>query len=112
MYYSPSSRSALAEAELEYADDHESCSVFAVFKLRDCEEDAGPGAMSERLRNLLEEERKEGRGVEIMAWTTMAWTLTANMVRDIHLLLTSADTGRYVGNCGPSGDGVLGIAKT
>lgn len=86
MYYSPSSRSALAEAELVYADGHESCSVFAVFKLRDCEKDAGHAAMSERLRNLLEEERKEGRGVEVIAWTTTPWTLTANMVRDIHLL--------------------------
>jgi isoleucyl-tRNA synthetase len=78
VYYSPSSRSALAEAELVYMDDHVSRSVFVTFTLHTG--DAAVGCMSERLKRLVEEEHREGKEVKVMVWTTTPWTLTANMV--------------------------------
>lgn len=71
MHYSPSSRSALAEAELTYQDNHVSHSVYVTFRL-----DGKSGAMSPVLRALVDAERE----VQLLVWTTTPWTLTANMV--------------------------------
>ncbi|KAF7349261.1 hypothetical protein MSAN_01715600 [Mycena sanguinolenta] len=72
VHFSPSSRSALAEAELVYKDDHVSHSVFVVFKLR--AEDA-PVFRSHDL---------VGQDIELLVWTTTPWTLTANMAIAVH----------------------------
>ncbi|VDC07472.1 unnamed protein product [Peniophora sp. CBMAI 1063] len=66
VHYSPSSKSALAEAELVYKDDHVSHAVFVAFKV-DGEELMGGLA--------------EGgvREVRALVWTTTPWTLSANM---------------------------------
>ena len=63
VYYSPSSRSALAEAELVYEDKHVSHSVYVGFEL-DGADDLG----------------LDLGGVRLLVWTTTPWTLTANMV--------------------------------
>lgn len=72
VHYSPSSRSALAEAELIYQDDHISHSVYISFKV-----DTKAG-MNVAIQNLLVEQGV--RNVYLLVWTTTPWTLTANMV--------------------------------
>jgi isoleucyl-tRNA synthetase len=58
VFWSPSSRTALAEAELEYADDHVSPSVYVALPVR--------GASKFEQLNLV-------------IWTTTPWTLPANV---------------------------------
>ncbi|KAK0232349.1 tRNA synthetases class I-domain-containing protein [Armillaria nabsnona] len=65
IHFSPSSRSALAEAELVYKGDHISHSVFVTFNL-----DAAQSG---------ERYAKFGRDIKLLVWTTTPWTLTANM---------------------------------
>lgn len=70
-YYSPSSRTALAEAELSYDDNHKSQSVYVYFKV--------PGdGMSTSLAQLVKDVAP-GEEVGLAIWTTTAWTLPANM---------------------------------
>ena len=64
VYWSPSSRTALAEAELEYPEGHTSPSVYAAFKMLSL---SAP-ALQPYLDDL---------GVAI--WTTTPWTLPANL---------------------------------
>ncbi|GAA5989113.1 hypothetical protein JCM10908_001163 [Rhodotorula pacifica] len=71
--YSPSSRTALAEAELEYREDHISRSVYVSFPVEDVGE--GLRAELERAGVRLGEEDKVGLAV----WTTTAWTIPSNV---------------------------------
>lgn len=73
VHYSPSSRSALAEAELVYAQDHVSHSVYVSFEL----DLASQEEMSVSLRDIVQSQRR----VQLLVWTTTPWTLSANMVR-------------------------------
>ncbi|KAK7462821.1 isoleucine-tRNA ligase [Stygiomarasmius scandens] len=73
VHYSPSSRSALAEAELVYKDDHVSHSVFIAFDL-----DTQSVNEHHLLRTLGAEK------IQLMVWTTTPWTLTANMGIAVH----------------------------
>lgn len=66
VHWSPSSRTALAEAELEYPDNHVSKSIYVRF----CVE-----SPSESLKELHSEESP----VNIAVWTTTPWTIPANM---------------------------------
>jgi isoleucyl-tRNA synthetase len=66
VYWSPSSRTALAEAELEYPDEHTSRSVYAAFPMVSLADSAA--AFQPYLDKL---------GVAI--WTTTPWTLPANL---------------------------------
>ena len=68
VHYSPSSRSALAEAELVYKDEHVSHSVYVTFQL-----DQDAVRQSSALQGL--------EDIQLLVWTTTPWTLTANMVR-------------------------------
>ncbi len=65
--WSPSSRTALAEAELEYPEGHTSRSMYAAFAMVSLM-DAAVGALGEYLPDL---------GVAI--WTTTPWTIPANL---------------------------------
>ena len=68
VHWSPSSRTALAEAELEYPDGHTSPSVFVAFALEQ---------PSEALKAVIE---SNGEGpVAVAIWTTTPWTLPANL---------------------------------
>jgi isoleucyl-tRNA synthetase len=69
VHYSPSSLSALAEAELSYKDDHVSHSVFVTF-------DLDKASLSSSLVPLVSTVPK----LQLLVWTTTPWTLTANMV--------------------------------
>jgi isoleucyl-tRNA synthetase len=74
-YYSPSSRTALAEAELEYAD-LKSTSVYVAFPVSE-------GGMSEGVREAVTRARAanpDAGGLHIAIWTTTPWSLPGNMV--------------------------------
>ncbi|KAK2782950.1 isoleucine-tRNA ligase [Onygenales sp. PD_12] len=66
VYWSPSSRTALAEAELEYKEDHKSTAGLVKFPLV---------SMPSKLRDLCLSEDCE---ISAVIWTTTPWTLPAN----------------------------------
>ncbi|KAJ2051027.1 isoleucine-tRNA ligase [Coemansia sp. S16] len=68
VYWSPSSRTALAEAELEYNANHVSTSVYVKFPLT-AESAARLGSTT---------------AVEALIWTTTPWTLPANCAIAVH----------------------------
>jgi isoleucyl-tRNA synthetase len=78
VYWSPSSRTALAEAELEYPEGHTSNSMFAAFELRSL-----PPALQMPLDEFLGD-----LGVAI--WTTTPWTIPANLAIAVNPELTYA----------------------
>ena len=63
VFWSPSSRTALAEAELEYNPNHKSTSIYVRFKLN---------KLSDKLKDF------GGRNVFALIWTTTPWSLLAN----------------------------------
>ncbi|KIJ61453.1 hypothetical protein HYDPIDRAFT_115926, partial [Hydnomerulius pinastri MD-312] len=90
VYFSPSSRSALAEAELVYKDDHVSHSVYVAFTLNGTgsAEASIPGDAQERIgASRIFHEMGTGE-VRLLVWTTTPWTLTANMGIAVHPDLT------------------------
>ncbi|MEH7177252.1 isoleucine--tRNA ligase [Neobacillus vireti] len=68
VYWSPSSESALAEAEIEYQDKR-SPSIYVGFKVKD-----GKGVLD--------------TDVQIVIWTTTPWTIPANLGISVHPELT------------------------
>ncbi|MGR3763787.1 isoleucine--tRNA ligase [Rossellomorea sp. NS-SX7] len=68
VYWSPSSESALAEAEIEYQDKR-SPSIYVGFKVTD-----GKGVLEE--------------GTQFIIWTTTPWTIPANLGIAVHQDLT------------------------
>ncbi|KAF2255020.1 isoleucyl-tRNA synthetase-like protein [Trematosphaeria pertusa] len=72
VYWSPSSRTALAEAELEYDENHRSLAAFVRF----------PVEVSEELRNGALS--KVSGPLNIVIWTTTPWTLPANKAVAVH----------------------------
>ncbi|MDJ1181659.1 isoleucine--tRNA ligase [Roseofilum casamattae] len=84
VHWSPSSRTALAEAELEYPEGHTSDSIYAAFRIAHINDEAFP-ALGEYRADL---------GVAI--WTTTPWTIPANLAVAVNPDLTYAvvDTGR------------------
>ncbi|XP_011689136.1 PREDICTED: isoleucine--tRNA ligase, mitochondrial [Wasmannia auropunctata] len=65
VHWSPSSRTALAESELEYNESHESKSVIVRMRL-------DTHTLTSRLKNL------ENRPLYALIWTTTPWSLIAN----------------------------------
>ncbi|XP_053673887.1 isoleucine--tRNA ligase, mitochondrial [Anopheles nili] len=68
VYWSPSSQSALAEAELEYDEAHKSPSLYLKLTL----ENSGSRCAA------IEQLRLNGSDVYAVVWTTTPWTLPAN----------------------------------
>ncbi|KAK2645945.1 hypothetical protein Ddye_021140 [Dipteronia dyeriana] len=66
VHWSPSSRTALAEAELEYPEGHVSRSIYAVFRMLSAPP-ATDGSLNEFFPNL-----------SLAIWTTTPWTVPAN----------------------------------
>lgn len=77
VYWSPSSQTALAEAELEYPDGHTSRSIYVAFPMVSLADTASA------LKPYLEE-----LGVAI--WTTTPWTIPANLAVAVNPDLTYA----------------------
>jgi len=77
VHWSPSSRTALAEAELEYPDGHTSPSVYVAFPV-----EALPPDLVARLRQVGIEgptDRGHREQLFVAIWTTTPWTLPANL---------------------------------
>ena len=77
VYWSPSTGTALAEAELEYKDDHQSTAVYVRFPLSELGSSMMrclliPGNLSQHCQ--------DGEKVYAVIWTTTPWTLPANRV--------------------------------
>lgn len=64
VFWSPSSRTALAEAELEYNPEHESRAIYATFPVANLP----PGITKEAALDK----------VSVLVWTTQPWTIPAN----------------------------------
>ncbi|KAG0073202.1 hypothetical protein BGZ90_011654 [Linnemannia elongata] len=71
VYWSPSSKTALAESELEYKDDHRSRSAWVAFFV---------DQPSDKLVSLL----PPGVSLQAVVWTTTPWTLPANRCVAVH----------------------------
>jgi isoleucyl-tRNA synthetase len=71
VYWCPNDRTALAEAEIEYAD-HTSPSIYVRFPMAD---DFDPATLDDRLA---------GKRVALTIWTTTPWTLPANLAVALH----------------------------
>lgn len=71
VYWSPSSRTALAEAELEYKDDHVSTAAYVRFPLT---------KIPDSIQSLLPEDET----LNAVIWTTTPWTLPANRAIAVH----------------------------
>ncbi|CAN5820271.1 isoleucine--tRNA ligase [soil metagenome] len=78
VHWSPSSQTALAEAELEYPDDHVSPSIYVAFPMVEAS-----AAAKEALDPYL-----DSLGVAI--WTTTPWTIPANVAVSVNPELTYA----------------------
>ncbi len=78
VHWSPSSRTALAEAELEYPEGHTSRSIYAAFEITQV-----AAEVEEELKPLL-----PNLGVAI--WTTTPWTIPGNMAVAVNADLTYA----------------------
>ncbi len=78
VHWSPSSQTALAEAELEYPEDHVSPSIYIAFPMEEASE-AAKEALSPYIDSL---------GVAI--WTTTPWTIPANVAVSVNAELTYA----------------------
>jgi isoleucyl-tRNA synthetase len=99
VHWSPSSRTALAEAELEYPDGHTSPSVFVAFPAV-----ALPPPLREALNaggiNLPDDDASLGNSLQVAIWTTTPWTLPANLAVSVNERLEYAladdGTGRLL----------------
>ncbi|ROW07958.1 hypothetical protein VMCG_03655 [Cytospora schulzeri] len=76
VYWSPSSGTALAEAELEYKENHTSTAAYVTFPVTE------PAGDNEALRQLLGDDFN-GQ-LHALIWTTTPWTLPANKAIAVH----------------------------
>ncbi|WVO24937.1 isoleucine-tRNA ligase [Cryptococcus decagattii] len=92
VYYSPSSRTALAEAELEYKDGHKSRSVYVSLPVQ---EDGMSGALKEIYESINQEGRRD---LSLVIWTTTPWSLPGNsgvaVHNDMEYVVASNEQGR------------------
>lgn len=75
VYWSPSSRTALAEAELEYNDEHTSIAAFVKYPLNHT---------SQKLQEISKARGFGSRTINAVIWTTTPWTLPANKAIGMH----------------------------
>jgi isoleucyl-tRNA synthetase len=73
VYWSPSSRTALAEAELEYRSDHVSPSVYVLFEVNELPK------LFEPLFSFFSSNLQTSKKLHLSIWTTTPWTLPANL---------------------------------
>lgn len=74
VYWSPSNRTALAESELEYREDHLSKAVYVAFQLS-----AGPN-----LLQTLGQQASIADDLHAIIWTTTPWSLPSNMAINVN----------------------------
>ena len=81
VHWSPSSRTALAEAELEYPDGHTSPSLYVAFSAVEL-----PAGLAEKLggAGLSPDAAIAAGGLAVAIWTTTPWTLPANLAVSVN----------------------------
>jgi len=80
VHWSPSSRTALAEAELEYPDGHTSPSVYVAFQVERL-----PNALASQLEAAgLPSSSLASAPLAVAIWTTTPWTLPANLAVSVN----------------------------
>jgi isoleucyl-tRNA synthetase len=87
VHWSPSSRTALAEAELEYPDGHTSPSVYVAFAVRELPEGLAAKLASTGLPQdpgLPQATATAPGGLAVAIWTTTPWTLPANLAVSVN----------------------------
>ena len=100
VHWSPSSRTALAEAELEYPDGHTSPSVYVAFPVVEV-----PAALAERLAaaGIGGPWQGEAEQLRVAIWTTTPWTLPANLAVSVNGRLEYAICRDEAGAAGSGG---------
>ena len=83
VHWSPSSRTALAEAELEYPDGHTSPSVYATFPAVRLTDSLRQVLIGKGLQ-LPEDGNGLAEVLKIAIWTTTPWTLPANLAVSVN----------------------------
>ena len=83
VHWSPSSRTALAEAELEYPDDHTSPSVFVAFPVEQLPEPLA-AQLSAAGNGTAACSGTATSGLAVAIWTTTPWTLPANLAVSVN----------------------------
>ncbi|HAZ45783.1 MAG TPA: isoleucine--tRNA ligase, partial [Cyanobacteria bacterium UBA11371] len=78
VHWSPSSKTALAEAELEYPEGHTSPSIYVAFPMTDL-----PATLKLDLEDYLPD-------LGVAVWTTTPWTIPANLAVSVNPELTYA----------------------
>lgn len=108
VHWSPASRTALAEAELEYADEHISPATHVAFRLLPTEDAAGVAPRADAAAS-----PDELEGASLVIWTTTPWTLPANQAicanPDLDYCLV--EVGEHSAE-GSAGSGTITDAKT
>ena len=89
VHWSPSSKTALAEAELEYPEGHTSSSIYAAFAMTSLSESA-KSALEPYLPNLA-----------VAIWTTTPWTIPANLAVSVnprldYVVVEIGSTSKYL----------------
>jgi isoleucyl-tRNA synthetase len=93
VHWSPSSKTALAEAELEYPDNHVSRSIFTAFKVTQLVDSA---------KAILEPFQDD---LSVAIWTTTPWTIPANLAVAVNpdlnyaVVEVSAPEGNHYTGC-------------
>ncbi|MEL6491538.1 MAG: isoleucine--tRNA ligase [Cyanobacteria bacterium J06621_3] len=82
VHWSPSSQTALAEAELEYPEEHVSPSIYLAFPM-----ESASDAAQETLSPFL---NSPGDSLGVAIWTTTPWTIPANVAVSVNPELTYA----------------------
>lgn len=88
VHWSPSSRTALAEAELEYPEGHISKSIYVGFEVQEAAE-------------AIKEFHSESEPLKVAIWTTTPWTMPANMAVAVNTdlsysIVSHPNTGKLI----------------
>lgn len=83
VHWSPSSRTALAEAELEYPDGHTSPSVYVAFPAVELPAPLRAVLSTEGIA-LPSDADALGQALQVAIWTTTPWTLPANLAVSVN----------------------------
>ncbi len=83
VHWSPSSRTALAEAELEYPEGHTSPSIYVGYPVNTISNDLRKDLLRQGLQLPLEEEGLS-KNLRLAIWTTTPWTLPANVAVSVN----------------------------
>ncbi len=89
VHWSPSSRTALAEAELEYPEGHQSPSAYIAFSVTNLPSKLREALLSQGI-NLPSEPVDLERIVRVAIWTTTPWTIPANLAVSVNRSLEYA----------------------